>query len=571
MKKSSLLLLFSGLLVSCGGLNVSSPASTASLAASSSKSVASSATSSAASSSADSSSSAASSSNDASSNSASSSSVSSSSSEVSSSSLASAPSVFLLGDSTMCAFNDAYYYPRYGYGTQLPSYFQEGLTWNNLALSGRSSVSFLAEDNYQTYLTSLKAGDYVVIGFGHNDEKAETARYSDPTGDVATKGSFQYSLYENYVKIALDKGATPILCTPIVRRNTSNLYENNNAVHVTTDSTVTLTDGTSYTFKGGDYPAAVRSLATSKNIPLIDLTALSKEQWSSVGADGALKYHAWTSDSAISVDNTHLNQYGAQVISYLFAGALKKSDMALKAYLKADFAFPDEATYHVSNPNYVKPTYTAPTAGSAFYKTTAPYWGSVFGDVGGASKVNDTTKYKITENSDSTVTLGAYGAGKISNAAGDGIVFYGQQIAKDQDFVFKAKATLEQVTINNQVAFGLMLRDDLYIDSFLGSAITGDYVASGMVGNAATTGSTAAFSKTSGALAKDLLATAIPAVNDVFDLSITRKGELITCTYNTLSYSYSEKSLAGIDAAYDYVGCFVARQAQVSFSEISLA
>ena len=168
--------------------------------------------------------------------------------------------------------------------------------------------------------------------------------------------------------------------------------------------------------------------------------------------------HAWTSDAAASVDNTHLNLYGAQVISYLFATALSKSAIPLKDYLKTDFAFPDEATYRVSNPSYVHPTYTAPTAGSTFYKTTAPYWGSVFGDVGGASKVNDTTKFGITENSDGSVTLLANGAGKISAKAGDGIVFYGLQIAKDKNFTFKAKATLLTTTSNNQVSFGLMIK-----------------------------------------------------------------------------------------------------------------
>jgi len=470
----------------------------------------------------------------------------------------------------MCSFSDLYYYPRYGYGTQLPSYFQTGLLWNNLALSGRSSVSFLLEENYQTYLNSIKEGDYVIIGFGHNDEKAEALRYSDPTGDVETKGSFQYCLYENYVKVALEKKAHPILATPIVRRNTSNIYENNNAVHVTVDSVVTLSDGTSFTYKGGDYPLAIRTLAEAKSIPLIDLTALSKEQWSSVGADGNLKYHAWTSDAAASVDNTHLNLYGAQVISYLFATALSKSTIPLKDYLKTDFAFPDEATYRVSNPSYVHPTYTAPTAGSTFYKTTAPYWGSVFGDVGGASKVNDTTKFGITENSDGSVTLLANGAGKISAKAGDGIVFYGLQIAKDKNFTFKAKATLLTTTSNNQVSFGLMLRDDLYIDSFLGSVITGDYVATGMVNNA-TTPSTAIFSKTSGALSKEVDAPSVPSLGESFSLSISRIDDVVTCTYGALTYSYNEKNLTAFDASYDYVGCFLARAAQVSYSEISFA
>lgn len=230
----------------------------------------------------------------------------------------------------MCAFADPYYYPRYGYGTQLPDYFNSSLTFVNLALSGRSSKSFLSEANYQTFLTDLKSGDYVIIGFGHNDEKAEAERYTDPSTDVDTAGSFQKSLYDNYVKVALDKGATPILCTPIVRRNVSNVYDANNAVHVTTTSTITASDGTLTTYNGGDYPAAVRTLASAKGIELIDLTSATKTQWSTVGSDVNINYHAWTSDNASSVDNTHLNQWGAQVVSHLFGNELGKTTYPLR-------------------------------------------------------------------------------------------------------------------------------------------------------------------------------------------------------------------------------------------------
>ena len=88
--------------------------------------------------------------------------------------------IYLVGDSTVCAFEDPYYYPRYGYGTQLGGYLDEKATVVNLALSGRSSKSFITEDNYKTLKDSLKAGDYLIIGFGHNDEKSDdAARFTD--------------------------------------------------------------------------------------------------------------------------------------------------------------------------------------------------------------------------------------------------------------------------------------------------------------------------------------------------------------------------------------------------------
>ncbi len=86
--------------------------------------------------------------------------------------LAADKKIYVVGDSTVCSFSDSYYLPRYGYGTQLYNYFnvQENQV-NNLALSGRSSWSFTYETNYTTLKSSIGAGDYLIIGFGHNDQQ----------------------------------------------------------------------------------------------------------------------------------------------------------------------------------------------------------------------------------------------------------------------------------------------------------------------------------------------------------------------------------------------------------------
>lgn len=116
-----------------------------------------------------------------------------------------AATVWTVGDSTVCSFNDNYYYPRYGWGTQLEHYFDSSLTVKNLALSGRSSKSYVQEEQYQTLMQGMKAGDYLFVGFGHNDEKADEGRYTNPNGNYLTEGSFANSLYVNYVKPAAGK------------------------------------------------------------------------------------------------------------------------------------------------------------------------------------------------------------------------------------------------------------------------------------------------------------------------------------------------------------------------------
>ena len=174
--------------------------------------------------------------------------------------------VYLVGDSTVCAFDDKYYYPRYGYGTQLAGYLATEATVVNLALSGRSSKSFITEDNYTTLKNSLKAGDYLLIGFGHNDEKSDdSARFTDASKDYTDPTSFGYHLYEYYIKLALDAGATPILCTPVVRAKTNDDYSGNEG-HVTAT---------------GDYAQAIRDLGAALEVDVIDLTAITKAEYSS--------------------------------------------------------------------------------------------------------------------------------------------------------------------------------------------------------------------------------------------------------------------------------------------------
>ena len=160
--------------------------------------------------------------------------------------------LYLVGDSTVAAFNDPYYYPRYGYGTQIATYLNSTVTVRNLALSGRSSKSFIDpadNGNYALLASSIKAGDYVMIGFGHNDEKADPALYTNPNTDVTDPTGFKYYLSTYYVQVAQAAGATPILATPVVRRDAAGVYAGAKA-HVTTD---VVSGGVTY--PGGDYQA----------------------------------------------------------------------------------------------------------------------------------------------------------------------------------------------------------------------------------------------------------------------------------------------------------------------------
>ncbi len=253
--------------------------------------------------------------------------------------------LFVVGDSTLSAFNDNYYYPRYGYGTKLGEYLDSSkITVENLAMSGRSSKSFLKEKNYKTFVENIREGDYLIIGFGHNDEKAEESRYSNPNGSKEDAGSFKNVLYENYVKVALDKKATPVLCTPIVRRSKTGEYKGS-TIHITSDK-----DG----YKGGDYAKAIIELGKEVGVSVVDLTSITKARYSKLSPSKAAKFHAQKTKDSDTVDNTHLNVYGATMVAYDVVSELKGMDSTFASYVLPDIKAPVEKKVLVKNKNYKK-------------------------------------------------------------------------------------------------------------------------------------------------------------------------------------------------------------------------
>lgn len=479
-----------------------------------------------------------------------------------------ARTLYLVGDSTVSSFDDtAYYYPRAGYGTAIGNYLNsDKITVSNLALSGRSSKSFLIEENYNTLSNSISEGDILMIGFGHNDEKAEEARYTNPNGAIDEPTSFKYSLYENYIKLAQEKGASVILCTPIVRRSSSDDYTGG-VIHQTT---------TSGDYAGGDYSQAIRDLGEELGLPVIDNTTNTKTLYETLTASETLYLHAWTSSSDASVDNTHTNSYGAAYIAYLIATDLKESETVLADYVNDDISAPLKSSL-TSNPLYVEVDYTAPTEMSTIWTTTDPWYGTVFGDCGGASKIG-TDYYTISETAEGvTMRSGTLdsSAGKIASSS-DGLAMYFQKLDSSTDFTLSATATIQSITSNNQVSFGLMVRDAMWIDTF-DAALKSAYVTAGPLSittDAFYTSFTREFDVATETtnLNREAVATnmSIPVADAVIDLTIVKSGADYTVTYGTEDPVTYTIDLAAMDSDFVYAGLYTARQCEVDFSNIQL-
>ena len=88
--------------------------------------------------------------------------------------------IFTIGDSTMANKPLEGGNPERGWGQMLSRYFSEEIVIDNHAVNGRSSKSFIDEGRWDKVLAKLKKGDYVFIQFGHNDEKPDEKRHTDP-------------------------------------------------------------------------------------------------------------------------------------------------------------------------------------------------------------------------------------------------------------------------------------------------------------------------------------------------------------------------------------------------------
>ena len=120
--------------------------------------------------------------------------------------------IFTIGDSTMANKDISGDKQERGWGMMLQNFFSDDIVIENHAVNGRSSKSFIAEGRWQKVLEKLKPGDYVFIQFGHNDEKPDTLRHTEP-------GTTFDANLRKFVEETKSKGAHPVLFNSVVRRS----------------------------------------------------------------------------------------------------------------------------------------------------------------------------------------------------------------------------------------------------------------------------------------------------------------------------------------------------------------
>lgn len=223
--------------------------------------------------------------------------------------------LFLVGDSTCANKKLDKENPERGWGQLFSALVDSTLKVDNHAVNGRSTKSFKAEGRWQRVMDLAKPGDYVFIQFGHNDQKKEdSTRYSSPE-------QYGENLRE-YVRQTRQKGAHPVLLTPIMRRHWSNGV---------------LQD------KHGDYPETMIRVAAEESVPLIDMEAVTREWLLGLGDEQSRLYFMNVEAGVCplfpdgKIDNTHLNVKGAHVVSRMVARQVQ----SLLPELAPHIIFPD--------------------------------------------------------------------------------------------------------------------------------------------------------------------------------------------------------------------------------------
>jgi lysophospholipase L1-like esterase len=218
------------------------------------------------------------------------------------------PTLFTAGDSTV---GDPRRGPGGNWPTQLCQWLKPEISLCNAAEGGETTKSFITGQRMDKVLSQMKAGDFLLVQFGHNDSKPQWPQsYTEPA-----------TTFKAYLHVLLAetrrRGATLVLVTPMERR------ANGDTV--------------------GPWARAMREFATQEKIPLIDQWAASKQLWTALGADVGTAF----------TDQTHLSGYGGYLLSKLMVTGIRQNVPALARFIADDFV-PMDPAHPEPPPAYLK-------------------------------------------------------------------------------------------------------------------------------------------------------------------------------------------------------------------------
>src|SRR3954467_10786168 len=216
------------------------------------------------------------------------------------------PTLFVVGDST--ANNNAN--GARGWGDPFISYFDTTkINVLNRARAGRSSRTFQTEGLWDKVLAEMKAGDFVIIQFGHNDagpidrDKArgslpglgdETKAVTKPDGSTETVHTIGWYV-RKFIGDTKGKGATAIVLSPTIR-------------NIWTDGKVERSMG--------QFSEWSRQIAASEHVAFVDVSTLAADRFQAMGPEKMAAFFPH--------DHTHTNAAGAGFNAEVVLSGLKQ-------------------------------------------------------------------------------------------------------------------------------------------------------------------------------------------------------------------------------------------------------
>jgi lysophospholipase L1-like esterase len=221
--------------------------------------------------------------------------------------------VHLIGDSTI-AEKTASERPMTGWGTPFSRRFDESVTVENHAKNGRSTNTFLEEGRWDPVVRELSGSHFVFVQFGHNDAATEKDRYT-PVPE------FEANL-EKFVEETRDRGAKPVLLTPLTRRD----FDERGVLQDT----------------HGEYSEVTEKVARVRDAAFIDADGRSQSLLRELGPDASKDLYLHLSPDEHAnypdglTDNTHFSEHGAGRMASLVLDGIEELDLGLAAHVVRD-------------------------------------------------------------------------------------------------------------------------------------------------------------------------------------------------------------------------------------------
>jgi lysophospholipase L1-like esterase len=242
------------------------------------------------------------------------------------------PTIFLLGDSTVC---DQSGEPYASWGQMLPRFLKPGVAVANHGESGETYRDSINRLRLNKVLSALNPGDTVLLQFGHNDQK----QIKEGKGGPFTTYKDEIRVHVESIKV---RGGIPVIVSPMERRRFDE--------HGKAESTLI------------EYADAARQSAQELGVAFVDLNAMSKPFYEALGPEKSAA--AFAEPQPGKVDNTHHNNYGAYELAQAVLTGLRKAGVPAASFIAdgygnfdpshpdplASFSVPASPTYSNQRP-----------------------------------------------------------------------------------------------------------------------------------------------------------------------------------------------------------------------------